>query len=132
MGDAGPSAKGSTRTTSSRRNRKFCSCFSQKCGIIFLGSILIFTLIFYIIQAIIIFSNIYFDTIYPVIFVLLLLPLVYAVALHVEYYVRGDSPDSRKKLPESFVYAAITSFSLVLWIFLYVGFMYHDDQVQVG
>ena len=71
------------------------------------------------------------QTIFPVIYILILLPLLYAVGVFIEYFIRGDSKETRKKLPESFVFAAITSFLIVFWVFIYIAFMYDSDKVYV-
>ena len=71
------------------------------------------------------------QTIFPVVYILLLLPLLYAVGVFIEYFIRGDSKESRKQLPDAFVFAAITSFLIVFWIFIYIAFMYEGDKVFV-
>ena len=83
------------------------------------------------IQIALLFDNLYMQTIFPVVYILILLPLLYAVGVFIEYFIRGDSKETRKKLPESFVFAAITSFLIVFWVFIYIAFMYDSDKVYV-
>ena len=46
---------------STRSSMGFCSCFSKKCGVIFLTALVIFHFFFEIIQVVLIAENYYFD-----------------------------------------------------------------------
>ena len=119
-------------TNGSQKEMKFCGCFTPKCGVISASVILICDFIFEIVQIILISLNPYFDTYFWVVYLLLLIPLVYAISIFIEYYLREESPETRKRIPEAFIFAAIASFSIVFWIFIYVAVIYPYEKVYVS
>ena len=65
-------------------------------------------------------------------YLLLLIPLGYSITIFIEYYFRDESPETRKRIPEAFIFAAIASFAIVFWIFFYVAVIYPYEKVYVS
>ena len=84
-----------------------------------------------VIELIIIDKNEYFDKVYPVIYCFIIIVWLIAAIIGVYYLVTTDTPQSRRWLPDVFLTASITAFSLGLWILLYIMAVYDNgEEVQ--
>ena len=72
--------------------RQFCYCFSLKCGVILVGILISVDLCIEIINLAFISLNVYFDTVYPVVYGLILIPLLVAAGFFIHYYASKDCP----------------------------------------
>mmetsp|Transcript_8292 Transcript_8292/g.13867 ORF Transcript_8292/g.13867 Transcript_8292/m.13867 type:complete len:152 (+) Transcript_8292:23-478(+) len=117
-------------STASGRNKSFCGCFSKKCGVIFLTTIVIANFFFEVIQIILISNNFYFDPVYPMVYALLLLPMAYSIGTFIYFYM-NDTPGARERAREGFIFAAIANFLIALWIIIYITQIYPYDKVYI-
>ena len=104
---------------------------SLKCGIIFFGVILIGDALLETINLVIITQNEYFDSIYPLIFGVLLIFYFTAAAFFIYWFCK-DSQTSRGYLPMALIFAAIGALCLGLWIIIYICCIYPHKQVYVN
>ena len=112
--------------------KKFCYCFSTKCGIIFIGILLCFDFVLEVFDVAEVGENEYFDPIYFDIYLVLLLAYAAAVILYLWYFVTKDSPSSRSKVPIALLIAGIVNTLIVIWIVVYIMFIYKRDKVYVS
>ena len=84
-----------SNTMDYKETRRFCYCFSLKCGIIFLSIVIILDFIIEILQVVAIFENEHFDPIYPQIYVSILSLFFISVALIIVFIVGPDTPGIR-------------------------------------
>ena len=115
-----------------RENRRFCYCFSLKCGIIFLSIIICLDFAIEIIQVIAIFNNEHFDPIYPQIYVGILAFFFIGVAIVLTFLIGPDNPTIRSLIPWGFLIVAIANILIATWIIIYISAIYHEDQVYIG
>ena len=111
--------------------RKLCMAFSYQCGIIFIGIVIILALIYYIVEFAFLVANDFFYAIYPVVYGLLLLPIALASVIFVFYFLKTNSPHTRRFLPEAILAVSICSFLLALWIFVYICLLDQHNNVYV-
>ena len=112
--------------------KKFCYCFSTKCGIIFIGILLCIDFVLEVFDVAEVGENEYFDPIYFDIYLVLLLAYAAAVILYLWYFVTKDSPSSRSKVPIALLIAGIVNTLIVIWIVVYIMFIYKRDKVYVS
>ena len=119
-------------TEGSRRSgqHRVCGCFDKKCAVITLTVVVIIHFLFELVQAILISENVYFDQEFPIIYLLLLLPMVLAIGFFIDFYIK-DTPEKRKRVREGFLLAAISSLLIALWIIIYISCIYSYDKVYV-
>ena len=111
--------------------RKFCCCFTIKCGIISLGVLLFIDFIIESLNTSEIGQNEYFDSVYFNIMLTLMAFYFIAVILFFIYIVAPDSKWSRELVPWSLLLAAITNILIAIWIFIYILAIYKRDKVYV-
>lgn len=70
--------------------------------------------------------------IYPLVYIVCLLPLITGTIIYSYYYVSKDNAKTRKWLPWAHLLAALTSFLLILWVIIYIGCIYEKEQVYVN
>ena len=112
--------------------RKFCYCLSYKVGIFIFGIFLIIDFIIQILEVIFILTNEYFDNVFGMVYLLILIPLFVAVLMYMFFYCTKDSKSSRSIVPWTFLLAAFTSFFLVIWITVYICVIYNREKVYVN
>ena len=109
----------------------FCCCMSLKCGIIFIGIILIIDFFLECLNLYFIAENPYFDSIYPTIFAIILIPLAVVCGFFFYWFCK-DSRESRKLLPIGLIIGAIAELALFIWIIVYICFIYQPKSVYVN
>ena len=105
--------------------QKFCFCMSLKCGIIFLAVFLIVNFLLEIVNLAVIASNEHFDSIYPTVYGIILIPIGVSVAFFIVWFCK-DSKATRGLLPIGILLACIASLLLFIWIIVYISFMYNE------
>ena len=101
MGKKEPSSDSEYKET-----QKFC-CFPLKCGIIFFGILIILDIIFESLNLYFIAENENFDISYPIVYGIILIPILAAAILYILYFIIDDSPQTRACLPIAFLMVII-------------------------
>ena len=114
-------------------DKKFyvCGVCSPVCSTIFIAILIICELGFLIYELVVIENNSFFDNSYGLIYFVLLLPLVFSVIIFVIFFINYKSQATRAWIPEACLVAALSSFALLVWIFLYISLMYEYKSVAV-
>ena len=113
-----------SNTMDYKETRRFCYCFSLKCGIIFLSVVILLDFLIEVLQVVAIFENEHFDPIYPQIYVSILSLFFISVALILVFIVGPDTPGIRLLVPWAFLIAAIANFLIAIWIIIYISAIY--------
>ena len=113
------------------RSERWCCCFPLKCGIFVITSTILFLFIFYFVLLMFQFHNIYYDTSYSVICLLLLGALGVAAAFAITYLCK-DSKANRAKLTTACILVMAWAGALCLWNIIYFTCIYDQDDVYVG
>ena len=111
--------------------RDFCFCFSLKCGIIFVGILLLIDVVLEALACYEISQNDTFDGSYLYVYIFLVVVLFVAANMYFYYLVAKDSPDSRAVVPWALLVASIASFLIAIWIIYYITCMYSGDKVSI-
>ena len=109
--------------------RKFCFCCSLKCGLIFVGILLVIDFIFILINCIMATLNPFFDDIYKYIYWAIIFVIFVAVILQIVFWCGVDSPGGRSVLPWSFLIASIANILLFIWIIVYICAIYPRNKI---
>ena len=67
---------------------------------------------------------------FPVVYLALLLPMAFAIGFFIHYYI-NETPNTKKRVREGFLFAALSSFLIAFWIIIYIMFLYRYDKVYV-
>ena len=111
--------------------RKFCNCYTLKCGVIYQLITIIIDFVVEILNAINISENEYFSKSYLQVYIAILIDFSVAVILVLYYFIAKDSPSSRRVVPWALLIAAVVNFLIVLWIASYISLLYPYDKVYV-
>ena len=74
--------------------------------------------------------NPYFDSIYGIVYAVLLIIFVVAVVLISIYLCSEDSPKARSFAPYAFLLGGIANIGVALWVVIYVSAIYEDDYIK--
>lgn len=97
-----------------------------------MGLLLFLVLAIEIVNCILIFNNDYFDIVYAVVYLAILLILVGAASLMIFYFAMEDSPQSRFYVPYSFLLAGLCEILLAIWIIIFIFLVYDKSKVYVS
>ena len=129
---------GTTGNTSGRRrrriykeNRKFFCCYPLKCSILVMGILLMIILAIEIFNWVLIYNNEYFESIYGVVYLSILLIHLGSAVLMLLYFVMDDSQKSRSFVPWSFLLAAISEMLIAIWITVFIYCIYDKPKVYI-
>mmetsp|Transcript_21069 Transcript_21069/g.32642 ORF Transcript_21069/g.32642 Transcript_21069/m.32642 type:complete len:172 (-) Transcript_21069:223-738(-) len=111
--------------------RKFCYCFSIKCGLITMGILLLLDFVMEIFAVINYSQNEYIDSTFIWVYVAILALFLVAFVMMCIFLCGKDSPGTRALLPWAFLIASIASFLIFIWIIVYFFCMYPGDKVYV-
>ena len=103
----------------------------MKCGIIFIGVVIVIDLIFNALELATVMTNEYFDVYYGIVFLIFVVILLVAVGLMSYYWIAADSKDSRAVVPWGFLLAAIANLLIFIWVLVYILALYKKDKVYV-
>ena len=109
----------------------FCYCMPFKCMVIFIGIALIFDCFWETVQLIFIVINPHFESIYALLFGLILIPILVSAVFFIVWFCK-DSKGTRALLPIGLIMAAIASFLLFLWIMVYILSIYPEKAVYIS
>ena len=104
---------------------------SPVCSVIFIAILIILELGFLIYELVVIENNSFFDNSYGLIYFVLLLPFVFSIIIFVIFFFNYKDASTRAWLPEALLVAAISSFAICVWIFIYISTMYDYHSVAV-
>ena len=111
---------------------KFCLCFNLKCGIHFIGLYLTLNTILAILQIYFIQENDYFDALYELILLILIIPFFIGFMLFLLYWFGCDSAWHRGRLPLAVLMGALGSLLVFIWIMIFILAIYPDDEIWMG
>ena len=104
-------------------------CFTFKCLVIIIAIFVYIDFFVQCVNAYFIYDNDHFDPIYFQVYVAILGIYLIGIILVSIYLFPSDSPQTRAFLPWGFLVVSIASILLVLWIIIYIGTIYEEDDV---
>ena len=112
--------------------RKTCFCLTRKCSVIFTGIFILINIFIEILNVAFMAQNEYFDSIYPTVYGVILLPLAVAAGFFLYYFIAKDSPTTRGLLPWGVILAGVTNLLIFIWVIVYITSLYKYDKVYVN
>ena len=105
-------------------------CCSFKFHLLFMGILLIIDFLFKCWGWIGIIMNPYFDSVYGIVYAVLLIVFVVGVVLISIYLCSEDSPKTRSYAPYAFLLGGIANVGVALWVIIYVTTIYEDEYIK--
>jgi hypothetical protein len=112
--------------------RRFCYCMPLKVGIVVFGVVLILDLLIEALNFCIIITNGYFDKMFGLLYLTILLPLAFGAVAYIYYFSSRNRKGPRSWLPCANLLAFISSLLLIFWIIIYICVFYQRDEVFIS
>ena len=106
-------------------------CCAGKCFLLFVAilGIVVFVINCYTVMTL--YDNEYFDSIYPTVYLVLMLGMLAAIIIWIMWMIAEDSPGSRKTFKWGFLIFGVASILIGIWVLIYICFMYPHEKVYV-
>lgn len=108
-----------------------CGCFPIKCGVTFIGITTLTLATVLICYNFFLILNDYMAWYYPVVILVLYVPLFIACCFFVVFFTR-DKTSTRGKLNTACMFVIISVTLKVIWTFIYIYYLYKQDVVYLG
>ena len=110
---------------------KVCGVCSPVCSVIFIFILIVLELGFLIYELVVIENNSFFDNSFGLIYFVLILPFLFTIVVLIVFFFNYKDPATRAWIPEALLVAAISSFAIFVWTFIYISSMYDYKSVAV-